>query len=36
MKDGRISGHFDTKYMAVLKTLHNFEVKKIANFLNHK
>ena len=37
MKDGRISGYFDTKYMTVLQIeqiLHNFEGQKIANFFN--
>ncbi len=37
MKDVRTSGHFDTKYMTVLrieKLLHNFEDQKFANFLN--
>ena len=37
MKDGRISGYFDTKYMTVLRIeqiLHNFEDQKFANFLN--
>ena len=36
MKDARISGYFDTKYMTVLRIeqiLHNFEDQKIANFL---
>ena len=37
MKDGRISGYFDTKYMSVLQIeqiLHNFEDQKIANLFN--
>ncbi len=37
MKDGRISGYFDTRYVAILRIeqiLHNFEDQKIANFLN--
>ncbi len=37
MKDGWISGYFDTKYIAILwiePILHNFEDQKIANFLN--
>ena len=37
MKDARISGHFDTKYMIVLRMeqiLHNFEDQKFANLLN--
>ncbi len=37
LKDGQISGHFGTKYMAVLQIeqiLHNFEEPKIANFFN--
>ena len=37
MKDARISGYFDTKYMTVLRIeqiLHNFEDQKLANFLN--
>ena len=36
-KEGRISGYFDTKYMAVLQIepiLHNFEDQKIANIFN--
>ncbi len=39
MKDTRISGYFDTKYMTVLRIeqiLHNFEDQKFANFLNLK
>ena len=35
LKDGRISGYFDTKYMTVLQIeqiLHHFEDQKIANF----
>ncbi len=39
MKDSRISGYFDTKYMTVLwleQILHNFEDRKIANFFNLK
>ena len=39
MKDGRISGHFDTKYMTALRIeqiLHHFEDRKIGNFLNLK
>ncbi len=39
MKDGRITGYFDTKYMTVLRIeqiLHNFEDQKFANFLNLK
>ncbi len=36
MKDGRISGYFDTKYMTVLRMaeqiLHNFDDQKFANF----
>ena len=37
MKDGRISGYFDIKYMTVLRIeqiLHNFEGQKIANLFN--
>ena len=37
MKDGRIPGYFDTKYMTVLQIkqiLHTFEGQKIANFFN--
>ncbi len=37
LKDARISGYFDTKYMTVLRVeqiLHNFEDQKFANFLN--
>ena len=37
MKDPRISGYFDTKYMTLLRIeqiLHNFEDQKFANFLN--
>ena len=37
IKDTRISGYFDTKYMTVLRIeqiLHNFEDQKIANFFN--
>ncbi len=37
LKDARISGYFDTKYMTVLQIeqiLHNFEGQKFANFLN--
>ena len=37
MKDGRISGYFDTKYVNVLwieHILYNFEDQKIANFFN--
>ncbi len=37
MKDGRISGYFDTKYMTlsrIRQILHNFEDKQIANFFN--
>ncbi len=37
LKDGRIYGYFDTKYMTVLRIeqiLHNFEDQKIAHFLN--
>ena len=37
MKDERILGYFDTKYMTVLRIeqiLHNFEGQKFANFLN--
>ncbi len=37
MKDARISGYFDTKYMTVLwieQILHNFEDQKFANVLN--
>ncbi len=37
VKDGRISGYFDTKYMTLLRKqqiLCNFEDQKIANFLN--
>ena len=37
MKDGRMSGYFDTKYMSILKIeqiLHNFEDQKFANFFN--
>ena len=40
MKDGQISGYFDTKYMTVRpieqieRMLLNFEDQKIANFLN--
>ncbi len=36
MKDGQISGYFETKYMTILQIeqiLHNFEDQKIANFL---
>ena len=36
---GRISGHFDTKCMTILRTeqiLYNFEDQKIANFFNHE
>ena len=39
MKDARISGYFDTKYMTVLgieQILHNFEDQKFANFFNLK
>ena len=37
LKDTRISGYFDTKYMTVLRIeqiLHNFEDQKFANFFN--
>ena len=37
LKNGLISGYFDTEYMTVLQTehiLHNFEDQKIANFFN--
>ncbi len=37
LKEGRISGYFDTKYMTVLRieqVLHYFEDQKNANFLN--
>ncbi len=37
MKDARISGYFDTKYMTVLRIeqiLHQFEDQKFAHFLN--
>ncbi len=37
MKQGRISGYFDTKYVTVLQIeqiLHNFECQKIGNFSN--
>ncbi len=37
MKDARISGYFDTKYMTVLRIeqiLHNFEDQNFANFFN--
>ncbi len=37
MKDGRIYGYFDTKYMTICpieRFLLHFEDKKIANFLN--
>ena len=37
MKDARISGYFDTKYMTLLRIeqiLHNFEDQKFANFFN--
>ncbi len=37
MKDGRISGYLDTKYVTMLRLeqiLHNFEDQKIANFFN--
>ena len=37
MKNARISGYFDTKYMTVLRIenkLHNFEDQKFANFFN--
>ncbi len=37
MKDARISGYLDTKYMTVLwieQILHNFEDKKFGNFFN--
>ena len=37
MKDGRIAGYFDTKYMTILRIeriLHNFKDQKIANFFN--
>ena len=37
MKDARISGYFDTKYMTPLQIeqiLHNFEDQKFANFFN--
>ena len=37
MKDGKISGYFDTKYMTVLQIeqmLHNFEDQIIANVFN--
>ncbi len=33
MKDGRITGYFDTKYMTVLQILHNFEDQKFTIFL---
>ena len=39
MKDARISGSFDTKYMTVLRIediLHNFEDQQFANFFNHE
>ena len=42
MKDARISGHFDTKYMMTMivlqmeQILNNFEDQKFANFLNLK
>ena len=39
MKEVRISGYFDIKYMTVLRReeiLHNFEDQKIANFSNLK
>ena len=39
MKDVRISGNFDTKYMTVLrieKILHNFGDQKFANFFNRE
>ena len=38
-KDGRISGYFDTKYMAILRIeqiLHNFEDQEFAHFSNLK
>ena len=37
LKDARIPGYFDTKYMTVLQTeqiLHNFNDRKFANFCN--
>ena len=37
LKDARISGYFDTKYMTILRIeqiLHNFKDQKIANFIN--
>ncbi len=37
LKDARISGYFDTKYMTVIRTgqiSHNFEDQKFVNFLN--
>ena len=37
LKDARISGYFDTKYMTVFRIeqiLHNFEDQKLANFFN--
>ncbi len=37
MKDARISGYFDTKYVTVLQIeqiLHNFECQKFADFFN--
>ena len=37
MKDARIPGHFDTKYMTILrieKILHNFEDQKFGHFFN--
>ena len=37
MKDARISGYFDTKYMTLLRIeqiLHNSEDQKFGNFLN--
>ena len=39
LKEGRISGYFDTKYMTVLRIeqiLHYFEDQKNANFLDLK
>ncbi len=37
LKDARITGYFDTKYMTVLpieQILHNFEYQKFTDFLN--
>ncbi len=39
MKDGRIAGYFDTKYMTIPRIeqiLHNFKDQKFANFFNRE